>query len=239
MLHLTPKKHNPSCSSSKERCDKFADFFSDKIVTIKHQLDTLSITDAPVFALIDDAIITCELSEFSPTSENELSGIVKKIAAKSCSLDPVPAFLLRYCIDDLLPSIKRAVNLSPSFNSSLMPSSMKNAVLAPPLRKRPSLDLEIFLPVLTRRFCIRLLKKLQPCVWRIVCVIMIWMKVSSLLIRNTTVMRQRFYLFKVMYWNQSIINNASFSCCWTYQQPSTPSIMIIRSCYTDCDPGLV
>ena len=139
MLHLTPKKHNPSCSSSKQRCDKFADFFSDKIVTIKHQLDTLSITDAPVFALIDDAIITCELSEFSPTSEKELSGIVKKIAPKSCSLDPVPAFLLRYCIDDLLPSIKRAVNLSPSFNSSLMPSSMKNAVLAPPLRK-PSLS---------------------------------------------------------------------------------------------------
>ena len=236
MLHLTPKKHNPSCSSSKERCDKFADFFSDKIVTIKHQLDTLSITDAPVFALIDDAIITCELSEFSPTSENELSGIVKKIAAKSCSLDPVPAFLLRYCIDDLLPSIKRAVNLSPSFNSpGQVPWRMQ--CWLPRWGNRPSLDLEIFLPVLTRRFCIRLLKKLQPCVWRIVCVIMIWMKVSSLLIRNTTVMRQRFYLFKVMYWNQSIINNASFSCCWTYQQPSTPSI--IRSCYTDCDPGLV
>ena len=48
-------------------------------MTIRHQLDTLSITDAPVFALIDDAIITCELSAFSPTSENELSGIVKKL----------------------------------------------------------------------------------------------------------------------------------------------------------------
>ena len=66
---------------------------------------------------------------------------------------------------------------------------------------------------------------------------MIWMKVSRLLIRNTTVMRQRFYVFKMVYWNQSIINNASFSCCWTNQQPSTPSI--IRSCYKDFDPGLV
>ena len=37
------------------------------------------------------------------------SGLVKKIAAKSCSLDPVPASLLRYCIDDLLPIIKRVV----------------------------------------------------------------------------------------------------------------------------------
>ena len=41
-------------------------------------------------------------------------------------------------------------------------------------------------------------------------------KVSSLLIRSTTVVRQRFYVFKLIYWNQSIINNTSFSCCWTY-----------------------
>ena len=100
----------------------------------------------------------------------------------------------------------------------------------------------IFVPwtlYLTWSFCLRLLKKLQPCVWGIICVIIVRMKVSSLLIRNTTVARKRFYVFQMIYWNQWIINNASFSCCWTYQQPSTPSIMIIRSCYTDCDPGLV
>ena len=78
MLHRTPQNHYPSCGSPKELCDKFADFFCDKIVTIRHQLDTLSTTDAPAFPLIDDAIITCELSEFSPTSEDELSGLVKK-----------------------------------------------------------------------------------------------------------------------------------------------------------------
>ena len=92
----------------------------------------LSTTDAPAFPLIDDAIITCELSEFSPTSEDELSGLVRKIAAKSCSLDPVPASLLRYCIHDILPIIKSVVNLS--FNSASMPISMKNAVLSPLLK---------------------------------------------------------------------------------------------------------
>ena len=98
----------------------------------------------------------------------------------------------------------------------------------------------IFVPwtlYLTWSFCLRLLKKLQPCVWGIICVIIIRMKVSSLLIRNTTVARQRFYVFQMIYWNQWIINNASFSCCWTYQQPSTTSI--ITSCYTDCNPGLL
>ena len=116
MLHRMPPNHFPSCGSPKELCDKFADFFCDKIVTIRHQLDTLSITDALAFPLIDDAIITCQLSEFSPTSEDELSGLVKKIDAKSCLLDPVPASLLRYCINDLLPIIKSVVNLS--FNSA-------------------------------------------------------------------------------------------------------------------------
>ena len=57
MLHCTPQNHYPSL---KELCDKLADFFCDKIVTIRHQLDTLSITDAPAFPLIGDAIITCE-----------------------------------------------------------------------------------------------------------------------------------------------------------------------------------
>ena len=40
MLHRTPQNHYPSCGSPKELCDKFADFFCDKIVTIRHQLDT-------------------------------------------------------------------------------------------------------------------------------------------------------------------------------------------------------
>ena len=81
------------------------------------------------------------MSEISPTSEDGLSGILKQIAAKLCSLDPVPASLLRYCIDDLLPIIKSVVNLS--FNSASMPCSMKNAVLSP-LLNNPSLDFEIF-----------------------------------------------------------------------------------------------
>ena len=51
LLHQAPQKHYPSCGSPKELCDKLADFFSGKIVTIRHQLDTLSITDAPVFCI--------------------------------------------------------------------------------------------------------------------------------------------------------------------------------------------
>ena len=208
MLHRTPQNHYPSCGSPKELCNKFADFFCDKIVTIRHQLDTLSITDAPAFPLIDDAIITCELSEFSPTSEDELSGLVKKIAAKSCSLDPVPASLLRYCIDDLLPIIKRVVNLS--FNSASMPSSMRNAVLSP-LLKKPSLDFEIFSnfrPVYNLKFLSKVIEKVAA------------MRLTNYLCDNdlneslqSAYKKHHSCETALLRVQNDILNNASFSCC--------------------------
>jgi len=197
MLHRKPQNHYPSCGSPKELCDKFADFFCDKIVTIRHQLDTSS-TDASAFPLIDDAMTTCELSEFSPTSEDELSGLVKKIAAKSCSLDPVPASLLHYCIDDLLPIMKNVVNLS--FSSASMPSSMKNAVLFP-LLKKPSLDFEIFSnfrPVSNLKFLSKVIEKAAAIrLTNYLCDNDL--NESLLLIRNTTVARQCFYVFKMIF----------------------------------------
>lgn len=86
----------------------------------------------------------------------ELSGLVKKIAAKSCSLDPVPASPLRYCIDDLLPIIRRVVSLP--FNSASMRTFMKNAVLSP-LLKKPSLFFSDFRPVTNLKFWSKVIEK--------------------------------------------------------------------------------
>ena len=64
-----------------------------------------------------------------------------------------------YCINDLLPIINSVVNLS--FNSALMPNSMKNAVSSP-LLKKPSLDFEIFSnfrPVSNLKFLSKVIEK--------------------------------------------------------------------------------
>ena len=60
---------------------------------------------------------------------------------KSCTLDPVSAYILNNCMDILLPVITEVVNLS--LESSTMPERMKVGVLTP-LLKKPSLDFEIF-----------------------------------------------------------------------------------------------
>ena len=120
--------------------------------------------------MLDGANITCELNEFSPTSEDELSGLVKKISTKSCSLDPIPASLLRNCINDLLPVIKKTVNLS--FDSAIMPSSLKKAVLSP-LLKKPSLDFDIFpnfRPVSNLKFLSKVIEKVAAMrLWDYLC----------------------------------------------------------------------
>ena len=82
-----------------------------------------------------------ELSILLPTSMEELSKMIYPIASKSCCLDPLPAKLLVPQLNGLLPVICSIINLS--LESGHMPSTLKNAVLAPTLKK-PSLDYQVF-----------------------------------------------------------------------------------------------
>jgi hypothetical protein len=150
--------------------NKFADFFTQKIVTIRHNIDAMTITDTTKYDQFDNATINCELIELSPTSEEELSGLVKNIASKSCCLDPIPASLLGYCISNLLRIIRRVVNMS--FESTVVPSSMKKAVLCPSMKK-VSLDFEIFAnfrPVSNLNFLSKVMEKVAAArLWDYLC----------------------------------------------------------------------
>ena len=129
LLHRIPEKHYPICGSTNELCNKFADFFSEKILKIRHQLDALETDASSNFQHFDNVNnMDCELTEIPSTSIEELFRLVKKISTKSCSLDPVLATLLSYCIDDLLPIIQTVVNSS--FESAVVPTSMTKAVLS-------------------------------------------------------------------------------------------------------------
>ena len=74
-----------------------------------------------------------ELSELSPTSVKELSSLLKSISKKSCSLDPIPATVMKACYDTLLPVITDIVNLS--LENASVPTAFKQAVVDPSLKK--------------------------------------------------------------------------------------------------------
>ncbi len=61
-----------------------------------------------------------------PMSEEIVRKIIKDSLSKSCSLDPLPTWLLKQCIDTLLPVITGIVNLSLSM--ATFPDNFKEAI---------------------------------------------------------------------------------------------------------------
>ena len=81
------------------------------------------------------------LSKFNDVTSQELSDIIRSNAVKSCRFDPLPAAVLKKCLDVLLSVLTRIVNVSMS--QGVMPSCMKEALLDP-LLKQLSLDHKLF-----------------------------------------------------------------------------------------------
>jgi hypothetical protein len=88
-----------------------------------------------------DTTIIHELTELRPATEEEVEKVVKGSKTKSCSLDPIPTQLLKDCLEALLPTITKLVNLS--LELSTMPVNLKKALVTP-LLKKALLDCEIF-----------------------------------------------------------------------------------------------
>ena len=114
-----------------EIANKFVHFFAEKIVNIRSSLGTPVIPE--YFKTLDISSLTCQLVNFAPPSNIELSNITNNVIMKSCILDPLPATLLWQHFDLLLPFILKIVNLS--LESGHFPSSLKPAALSPLLKK--------------------------------------------------------------------------------------------------------
>ena len=138
LLHRKAEKSYPTSTSAEDLANTFVTFFEDKITRIRSIPTPSEIPD--YFSSLDISTTNCELSNFSPTSNLELSKIARSVVQKSCCLDPLPATLLKEHLDLLLPSICSIVNLS--LVSGFLPSSLKNAVVTP-LLKKPNLDHEV------------------------------------------------------------------------------------------------
>ena len=80
------------------------------------------------------------LTTLMDATEIEIQSIIRLSPAKSCELDPLPTWLLKECIAELVPTITDIVNMS--LRDSLMPKSLIT-VLIRPLLKKTGLDSDI------------------------------------------------------------------------------------------------
>ncbi|XP_067025752.1 uncharacterized protein [Acropora muricata] len=139
LLHTKPKPQYPTSCSDADLANKFADFFTEKIVRIQNSLD--SPTSTPGQLLDVSPPPDCVLSCFEPVAEDHVASLITSSAIKCCPLDPAPAVILKECVSVILPVITKIVNLS--INSCVVPGCFKLAMLNP-LLKKMGLDFQIF-----------------------------------------------------------------------------------------------
>jgi len=111
--------------------EDFATFFAKKIDTIR-----AATAGRPTPPPAADAEYS-SWSTFRQMSEAEVRGLIMSSPMKSCTLDPVPTFLLKEFVDVLLPYVTNMVNAS--LSQGRLPDSQKHALVTP-LLKRPGLD---------------------------------------------------------------------------------------------------
>ncbi len=66
-------------------------------------------------------------------TQDEVKEMVCKAPNKFCELDPVPTWIIRDCIDEVLPLLTKIVNLS--LMHGKMPDDLKLAIIKPLLKK--------------------------------------------------------------------------------------------------------
>ena len=152
LLHKSKVTALPTNVPTDELPDKFCDFFLDKI----EKIQTIFTTNED--DCLQDSVVG-HLTDFSPATSEEIRKIILKSPTKSCSLDPIPTFLLKDCLDELLPIITAIINAS--LKSAKVPQTFKKAVVTP-LLKKPSDDQDLlsnYRPVSNLSFISKILEK--------------------------------------------------------------------------------
>ena len=112
------------CESSKSLADRFATFFSNKTIKICE-----SFSSSESCNMVHPPFDPPKLTVFTQVTQDEIGKIISKSPTKSYLLDPLPTFLIKECIDILLPSITKLVNCS--LWEGLVPDGFKKAVVTP------------------------------------------------------------------------------------------------------------
>ena len=101
-----------------------------------------------------------KFSEPRLTNSTEIRNVIKSCNNSSCQLDPIPTWLLKCCIEELLLLLEAIFNNS--LSNGTFPSEFKSALIRP-LLKRPNLDtdeLKNYRPVSNLDFVAKVLEKL-------------------------------------------------------------------------------
>ena len=84
----------------------------------------------------EPSAVNC-VDTFTPVSQEEVKRSIQMSPNKSCEIDPMPTWILKLYLDELLSIFTKIINMS--LKSAYVPHSFKNARIRP-LLKKPGLD---------------------------------------------------------------------------------------------------
>ena len=126
----TPQEDSfPPYDNSHKLAEDFGKYFCRKIELIKDNIENIVVVPPTVEYRLPDV----KLETLRPLSEEEVYNIIIKSSNATCSLDPIPTWLLKLCACELTPVIMKMINLSSS--EGHVPDSRKVAILTPILEK--------------------------------------------------------------------------------------------------------
>ena len=140
-LHSDRESILPSHQSKQCLANHFVTNFTENITKIR---DSFSSTDS--FSLPAPSGLP-SFDSFKKVSDEEIKKAIMKSPTKSCLLDLWPTFLVKECLDILVPSITELVNCS--LSEGVVPVDFEKAVVTPLIKKAslPPDDLKNYRPV--------------------------------------------------------------------------------------------
>ena len=130
ILHRFPPPSLPENLSLKTICEKFSNFFVDKITIIRSKFPD----DNELRNVYPSYDIIFLMNTLTLATEAEIKKLTMKSKSTSSDLDPFPTSLLKDCLDVLIEPITSIINKS--LQKGVFPDQFKKAYIRPLLKKK-------------------------------------------------------------------------------------------------------
>ena len=144
----------PSTDDDVLLANRFSNYFETKIDNIRNGFQiNVTANDQPRLNQYTT------IHQFRLASSEEIIELITSYSNKSCELDTIPTWLLKDCINELLPLIMSIINNS--ISTGIFPSQFKQAIVRP-LLKKSDLDPELlknYRPVSNLNFISKIVEK--------------------------------------------------------------------------------
>ena len=141
----------PDARSDQELAEQFAEFFLQKIETIREKFNNIT-------PYTTDPKDKPELTKFSPISEPDLYKIIKSMPSKSCELDYTGMDKIKEVLHTCIPSITKIVNLS--LEKGAFSDQWKTAIVRPLIKaKKKALQYTNYRPVSNLSFISKVVER--------------------------------------------------------------------------------